>query len=212
MRRYRVEWRGSQIILSCACVGMLFLATLVPLLAADAQSHLESLGVEPTRCSACEIVATKFDDAIASPKLIKGWKEWTTEQRVSKLKAAFGKACPKIENMQVCKYGNPPKFGDFQELLSKGGGMSDLSMGPEQRRTVQTLCEQLSTKNEVTRVVRLIEEALEPPSKGSKTTRKRRRLVDLRMRAEVCQRLLGTCKEEEEEEEEADEDEDDREL
>ena len=188
------------------------MSALLPLLAADALDTLASLGVEPTRCSACEMVAAKFEDAIAAPKIISGWKDWTTEQRVSKLKVALTRACKKIDDLQVCKYGNPPKFADFQELMSKGGTLSDLAMGPEQKTAVQSLCTQLSTKNEVARIVGRIEVALEPPSKGNKKANKaRRRLVDLSMRVEMCQGLLSTC-EEDGDEDEADEDEDDRDL
>ena len=192
---------------------MRLLSALAPLLAAYVPSYLASLGAEPTRCSACDMVATKFDEVLAKPNLIRGWREWTTEQRVSKLKAALGKVCPKFDAVQVCKHGWPPKYADFQDLMSKGGSMSGLSMGPEQKREVQALCEQLSTKDEVARIVGRIEVALEPPSKGSRKAHKaRRRLIDLSMRVEMCQGLHGTCVEQDHEDDEADEDDDDRDL
>ena len=61
-----------------------------------------------------------------------------------------------------------------------------------------------------------IEEALRPPPKGSKGKKgapygARRRLIDLRMRSEVCQGLLGTCEDSEDgdEAEGGDDDDDD---
>ena len=185
----------------------------LPSLAAsqDARSHLDSLP-ESARCSACELVASKMENAIASPAIVKAWKDWTTAQRISKLKAAFSKhACPKFDDMQICSVGDPPKFGDFKELMQKGGTLSKLSMGAEQKDKVQTLCTLLAEKTEVSALVAHIEAALQPPKRKRA---KARRLVDLRMREEMCQGLLGTCAktDEDDEDDEDDDDDEDREL
>ena len=169
---------------------MLFaLLLLAPAAAEDAHSHLIALGEESLRCSACELVASKMDDAIDS-KLLKSWGGIGREERVLKLRRAFAKrACAPIADMQIALLGEPGgrRFDDFNVLMKKGGGMSNLSMGPEQREMVQKLCN-LFVKVETAALVELIEDALASSKKG-----KRRRLADLRMRDLVCQGMLRTC-------------------
>ena len=174
----------------------------------DARSHLTDLGEESLRCSACTLVASQFDDAMDS-KLLKAWAGWTTEQRITKLRGTFRKrACPAIGEMQIAQLGDKGdrKFADFNELMKKGGTMSNLNMGEEQKKAVRTLCD-LVAKGEMSALVARMESALQ-----SKKGRKKRRLADLRMQEVVCEGLLGTCIKDEEEEEDDDDEEDEREL
>jgi hypothetical protein len=71
------------------------------------------------------------------------------------------------------------KFGDFNDLMQKGGTMSNLNMGPEQNEKVRTLCE-LTVKTEMPALVERIEKAV----------KKKRRLIDMKMKEEV--RVLGS--------------------
>ena len=73
------------------------------------------------------------------PPTSQGWSGWTTEQRVAKLRGAISKkACSAIGNKQIAMMGEEGerKFGDFNELMQKGGVMSNLNMGPEQAKKV----------------------------------------------------------------------------
>ena len=120
------------------------LALVLPALASDARSYLVKLGGESLRCSACELVADKVEEAIAAPSFAKGWKEWTTEQRVSKLKASLRKKCPKFQDMMIARTGSPPVYGDFQELMNKQSELTDLSMGITEKNDVHKLCLELT--------------------------------------------------------------------
>ena len=177
--------------------------------AEDVQSHLNGLGEDSLRCSACELVASKMDDAIDS-KLLKSWSSFTSEDRASKLRRAFQKrACAPIADLQIAQLGEEGnrRFDDFNVLMKKGGAMSNLSMGPEQRQLVQKLCT-LFAKSEMVGLVERIESALATKSRG-----KRRRLADLRMKEFVCQDMLRTClKDDEDDGSDDDDDDDDREL
>lgn len=93
------------------------------------------------------------------------------------------------------------KFGDFNELMQKGGVMSNLNMGPEQAKKVFMLCEAVVKSETSLLVARL--ETITTAKKGKK------RLADIRMRDEICQQLLDTCKKDDDDEDDEDNDDDD---
>lgn len=193
---------------SLVALALCHLATLTR--AEDARSYLRALGEDSLRCTACTLVAAKMDDAIDS-KLLKSWAGLTTEERIKKMRSAFSKrACPQIDDIQVAIMGETGKrkYVDFQEAMKQGGSLSEVNMGPEQKVQVRTLCE-LVAKGGMTELVGRLEAVLQPKGKKKK---KAPRLADIRMQAEVCEGMLGTCQDDKDDDEEADADEDDREL
>ena len=191
-------------------------ALVTALLAAvheDTQKHLTSLGEESMRCSACNLVADKVESSISSD-FVREWYDLTRPQRVARLRAQLmSKNCPKIDKMQIAMEGFEPnrKLGDFNELIKKGGTLQNLQTGPEQKEKVGRLC-MLVAGHEVDALVSRMEAA----TAKKKGTRKRRRLVDLKMSEELCsaEGLLRACPvpEREDDDDDDDEDEDDREL
>ena len=169
----------------------------------DAPVYLKSMGEESLRCSACEIVASMIEEKVITSKLIKGWSAWTTEQRVNKLRTTITKkACPPIGDKQIALMGEEGErtFGDFNEMMQKGGTMSNLNMGPEQSKKVFVLCEAVA-KSEVSLLVARLE-TLTTQKKGKK------RLADIKMVDEVCKELLGTCKKDDDDDDDDDDDRD----
>ena len=87
--------------------------------------------------------------------------------------------------------------------MQEGGSLTNLQMDVEQADHVHTLCRILS-KQDVAALVSQIE-AWQQQKKG-------RRLIDIKMRQEVCVELMGECEPEETPGEDEDDDEDKDEL
>ena len=182
---------------------MTILILLLSCSSADIQEYLKGLGESSMRCSACELVAKRVDDAIDST-FLKGWKTWTTETRAKKLKSKLSKTCPAFESMQIALMGDigVRTFIDFQEAMQKGGTLTNLQMGATEGEKVKTVCNMLASEQS-TALVQVLETFIK---------QKRRRLADVQWRTAVCETLLGACPKAEDDEDAEDEDEDEREL
>jgi hypothetical protein len=207
---------------------------LLPLLILASTSGVEeslaALNERSLQCSACEIVASQLFEALDS-KIATNFKEWPPDSRTKKLNAAWGKACRKVGKMQVAQLGEAGsrKFGDFNELMQQGGTLSNLNMGPEQAKTLQSLCEAFVEDKGVALGDRMAEftglndggktgMSTAEKKKKKKKRRRARRVLDFRMRDEVCEKILNACAKVEApprgsfDDDDDDDDDDDREL
>ena len=109
----------------------------------DAQDFLESIGQSTLRCSACELVAVKFQKAI-DEELVAGWAGNTSVERATALRTTLPKrACAKMKRMAIAMEG---EFASLKYVDLTEGTEADLvagdfgAMGLQHRETVRTLC------------------------------------------------------------------------
>ena len=109
----------------------------------DAQDFLESMGQSTLRCSACELVAVKFEKAIDA-ELLAGWAGNTSAERATALRATLPKkACAKMKRMLIAMEGEEAslKYVDLTAGTEADMVAADFgAMGLQHRETVRTLC------------------------------------------------------------------------
>ena len=109
----------------------------------DAQDFLESIGQSTLRCSACELVAVKFQKAI-DEELVAGWAGNTSVERATALRTTLPKrACAKMKRMAIAMEGEEVslKYVDLTEGTEADLVAGDFgAMGLQHRETVRTLC------------------------------------------------------------------------
>ena len=74
-------------------------------------------------CSACNIIASKLDDAIQNGALIQGWADWTPTQRAATLRKVLKRGCRKISDMEILVGGRATKqtiYVDVAEMKKQG--------------------------------------------------------------------------------------------
>ena len=177
----------------------------------DAVEFMSDLGEQSVRCSACELVTATMDEAIDGSSLVSGWAEWTSAERAKKLRPILvRRGCRKFDTMQVALTGfeGSRRFVDFDQATQDGSTLTNLQMGVAQADAVHTLCRILA-KEDVAALVSQMEAWLEK--------KRGRRLIDIKMREQVCVELLGECEEKKAEGDDDDDDDgtnvvDDREL
>ena len=158
-------------------------------------SLLSTLGDEKSlRCSACWTLADKLDQLFdlktdASSRLVKSWAEMTTSRRVEEVRKVMTKRiCPLIGRMNIAQIGTAPnrQMGDLDKLMKRGGTLDNVKTGAEPTKALLGLCEALSHRDDLLSLVKRLE-LVTQKRKG----KKKRRLVDLRMKDEVCDGLLA---------------------
>ena len=109
----------------------------------DAQEFLESIGQSTLRCSACELVAAKFEKAI-DEELVAGWAGNTSAERAEALRTTLPKrACAKMKRMAIAMEGDEAslKYVDLTEGTDADFAAGDFgAMGLQHRETVRALC------------------------------------------------------------------------
>ena len=109
----------------------------------DAQEFLESIGQSTLRCSACELVAVKFEKAIDA-ELLAGWAGNTSAERATALRATLPKkACAKMKRMLIAMEGEEAslKYVDLTTGTEADMVAADFgAMGLQHRETVRMLC------------------------------------------------------------------------
>ena len=154
----------------------------------DAQDFLESLGEPTLRCSACELVAVKFEQAFKDEELVTGWAANTSAERATALRATLPKrACAKIKRMKIAIDGEEVslKYVDVTNGTPADVVAADLgAMGLEHRETVRTLCTVLA-KMDPEPMVSQIEQLMQQKP-GI-------RLDQINLRDAICVELLGEC-------------------
>ena len=109
----------------------------------DAQEFLESIGQSTLRCSACELVAAKFEKAI-DEELVAGWSGNTSAERAEALRTTLPKrACAKMKRMAIAMEGDEAnlKYVDLTEGTDADFAAGDFgAMGLQHRETVRALC------------------------------------------------------------------------
>lgn len=145
----------------------------------SAAAALRALGEgrESLECSACELIAEKLYDALDS-KTARGFKKWSDSERVKKVSASMRKGCKRLEKFQIATYGDPPKFCDFQEMMAKGGSMSNLNMRPEMAKSVAAACSTIIADTAAALVGRMAAA---------------KRMLDIRLRDELCENIISAC-------------------
>ena len=171
--------------------------------AADLAADVEALGEEPSlRCSGCELVAAQLYGGL-SGKLAKGFKKLSAEQREQQVMASLTKSCQGISNIQVAQVGEKGsrdrKYGDFNELMNQGGTLSEVSIG-KHGEVLVALCNRLVSESGKELVQRM----------SASVKRKGGRLLDFKMKENVCVEMLGAC--ERTSNDDDDDEDDDREL
>ena len=108
----------------------------------DAQDFLESMGQSTLRCSACELVAVKFEKAIDA-ELVAGWAGNTSVERATALRTTLPKrACAKMKRMAIAMEGEEAalKYVDLTKGTEADLVAGDFgAMGLQHRETVRTL-------------------------------------------------------------------------
>ena len=109
----------------------------------DAQEFLESIGQSTLRCSACELVAAKFEKAI-DEELVAGWAGNTSAERAEALRTTLPKrACAKMKRMAIAMEGDEAslKYVDLTDGTDADFAAGDFgAMGLQHRETVRALC------------------------------------------------------------------------
>ena len=153
----------------------------------DAQAFLESLGQSTLRCSACELVAVKFEQAIDG-ELVAGWAANTSAERAEALRTTMPKrACGKMKRMQIAMDGaeDSLKYVDLTHGTEADMVAADFgAMGLQHRETVRTLCSVLA-KMDPEPIVSQMEHILQQ--------KPGLRLDQIDLRDAICIELLGEC-------------------
>eukprot|EP00316_Scyphosphaera_apsteinii_P022295 CAMPEP_0119315302 /NCGR_PEP_ID=MMETSP1333-20130426/35227_1 /TAXON_ID=418940 /ORGANISM="Scyphosphaera apsteinii, Strain RCC1455" /LENGTH=163 /DNA_ID=CAMNT_0007320613 /DNA_START=174 /DNA_END=665 /DNA_ORIENTATION=+ len=135
------------------------------------------------QCSACDLVGSKLSDSLDS-KIATSFKKWSPKIRLTKIRAAMKKACTKTEAMQIAVSGSTGQrqFGDFNEMMKRGGTMTGLSMTPEHSKALKSLCEAV-VDDHADQLVSLM----------SASVKAGKRLLDFKLRDELCENMLAAC-------------------
>jgi len=161
-------------------VALVFLV-LAPATGSSVQDQLEALGEESLRCTGCEMIADALYASLDS-KIAKSFKGWNTDERVANVGKAMRKACKRVKEDQVAIVGEQGerKFGSFQKLMSQGGTLSNLSMGPESAKALHSICIDFLKAH--------LEELV-----GRMSKVKRMRVLDFQLKGAMCQEMLPAC-------------------
>lgn len=182
------------------------------------KDQIAILDEKNSSCSACNIVAAKFDDVIQDAKLIKGWTKWTPQERAVELRQVLKRACPKIAQMDIYAGGNKALgtrvYIDVTETKKQGAEvvykmLSDMDPAPEHKAAVKALCD--AAARDASTIFSIAERM-----DLWKRAKKKRRLVDYRFKEDnMCVSVLSVCQAEKPVDpasSEEEEDDDEREL
>ena len=176
------------------------------------KSALQMLDKEPSLvCSACELAAVQLELAMDG-KLARSFKGWSTAQRVKGFKRRQKHHCASLGQKQIARVGEEGKrkYGDFQEMMSASGSLSNLSLEPETGQKLEAFCQAVNAQAIIDRV--------EAQMAIKRRRKKPWRLLDFRMRDELCETMLAVCAKPKSEprgmydDDDDDDDDDDREL
>ena len=96
---------------------------------------------EDLACSATKTVAEKIQKAFS--KNFRANKKAKRDEKESMARAAFKTACSAESYQQYATMGavGKRKYGDFNAMMSKGGSMENLSMGPQVTEELVKACQ-----------------------------------------------------------------------